>query len=137
MNVIPGEAEIYVDMRGIDDGTKAETTEAIRQEIKAIGAKRSIAVDIVLLTDEKPTKFSTKVIRMLETVCDELGVDALELPSGAGHDAAHLGEAIDASMIFVPSIRGISHDPREATRQEDIHLGAQILLATLLSLASY
>ena len=56
------------------------------------------------------------------------GVEAMRLPSGPAHDAAAFGSCgIPTGMIFVPSIGGLSHCPEEATEQDDLLLGAQIL----------
>jgi len=56
------------------------------------------------------------------------------LPSGAGHDAQDMARLGPAGMIFVPSVAGISHSPREFSRPEDIANGANVLLQTLLKL---
>ena len=49
------------------------------------------------------------------------------MPSGAGHDAMVLGRFIPAAMLFVPSIRGRSHDITEDTAEADIVLGCEVL----------
>ena len=54
------------------------------------------------------------------------------MPSGAGHDAQDMARIGPAGMIFVPSIGGISHSPRELSRPEDITNGANVLLGTVL-----
>jgi beta-ureidopropionase / N-carbamoyl-L-amino-acid hydrolase len=55
--------------------------------------------------------------------------------SGAGHDAQALAGVTAAGMVFVPSVGGVSHDPRELTRAEDCRNGANVLLAAALELA--
>jgi N-carbamoyl-L-amino-acid hydrolase len=57
------------------------------------------------------------------------------MPSGAGHDAMQMAKITRAGMIFVPSRSGISHSPLEWTDPEDICLGAQILLETMVRVA--
>lgn len=54
------------------------------------------------------------------------------LPSGAGHDAQAMAAITSPSMIFVPSVDGISHAPQEFTTQEDCANGAAVLLNLLL-----
>ena len=56
------------------------------------------------------------------------------MPSGAGHDAQDMARLTDVGMIFVPSIGGISHSPKEFSRPADIANGANVLLRTLLKL---
>ena len=58
------------------------------------------------------------------------------MPSGAGHDAQQIASFTDAGMIFVPSVKGISHSPEEYTRMEDICLGVELLTHVLLKLSS-
>ena len=136
INVIPGRVEIGIDIRGTNEEIKTETIDAILRQFEIIGEKRSIDIAIKKLTEEKPITISTKITDLIERICIELDLPALKLPSGAGHDAAHLSRVTEAGLIFVPSINGISHDPRERTTLDDIKLGTQVLLATLLRLAS-
>ena len=56
------------------------------------------------------------------------------MPSGAGHDAQEIAHLGPMGMIFVPSVDGISHSPREFSRPEDIANGVNVLLHTLLRL---
>ena len=65
----------------------------------------------------------------------ELGLETLELESGAGHDAQALAAVTPSGMIFVPSDGGVSHDPREHTPWTDCVNGANTLLGTALAYA--
>jgi beta-ureidopropionase / N-carbamoyl-L-amino-acid hydrolase len=56
------------------------------------------------------------------------------MPSGAGHDAQMMARLCPMGMIFVPSIDGISHSPRELTTWEDCARGARVLLDTVLAM---
>jgi N-carbamoyl-L-amino-acid hydrolase len=67
-------------------------------------------------------------------VVDELGLLSLDLPSGAGHDAQVIGQAVPTGMIFVPSLGGLSHTPGERTTPEHLVTGAEVLLRTVLEL---
>ena len=58
------------------------------------------------------------------------------MPSGAAHDAQHISSIGPMSMIFIPSINGISHDVKEDTRWEDIEAGANVLLNSLYRIGS-
>ena len=63
-----------------------------------------------------------------------LGLTTRVMPSGAGHDAQAIATLGPMGMIFVPSVGGISHSPKEFTRAEDVTNGANVLLHTLLRL---
>ncbi len=70
----------------------------------------------------------------IEASAASLGLKTTRLPSGAGHDAQAMALVGPMGMIFVPSVGGISHSPRELTRWEDCARGADVLLATVLAL---
>jgi N-carbamoyl-L-amino-acid hydrolase len=55
------------------------------------------------------------------------------MPSGAGHDAQAIAQLGPMGMIFVPSVGGISHSPKEFSRPKDIVNGANVLLRTVLA----
>jgi N-carbamoyl-L-amino-acid hydrolase len=56
------------------------------------------------------------------------------MPSGAGHDAQDMAHLGPMGMIFIPSVGGISHAPRELSRPDDIVNGANVLLRSVLGL---
>ena len=60
------------------------------------------------------------------------GYTALDLPSGAGHDAQNMANLAPIGMIFVPSLGGISHSPREYSSTDDVANGAEVLYRTVL-----
>jgi len=64
-----------------------------------------------------------------------MGLSVQRMPSGAGHDAQMFARVCPTGMIFVPSIRGISHNPAEHTDAADLVAGTDLLLATMMSLA--
>ena len=71
-----------------------------------------------------------------ETVANaarELGLSTRLLPSGAGHDAQAIAQLGPIAMIFVPSVGGISHSPREFTKPANIVNGANVLLRAVLA----
>jgi beta-ureidopropionase / N-carbamoyl-L-amino-acid hydrolase len=60
------------------------------------------------------------------------GYSALDVVSGAQHDAAYVARVAPASMIFVPCRDGISHNEEEFTSKEQCMRGAQVLLQSVL-----
>ena len=63
-----------------------------------------------------------------------MGLKTMRMPSGAGHDAQQIARIAPMGMIFVPSVAGISHSPKELTSWEDCANGANVLLRTVLDL---
>ncbi len=70
----------------------------------------------------------------IEASARGLGLSTKHLPSGAGHDAQHLARLCPSGMIFVPSVGGVSHAPKEFTKPQDVVNGANVLLHTILAL---
>jgi beta-ureidopropionase / N-carbamoyl-L-amino-acid hydrolase len=68
----------------------------------------------------------------IEHAAGSLGLSATRLPSGAGHDAQNMALLGPMGMIFVPSIAGVSHSPKELTHWDDCSRGADVLLRTIL-----
>ena len=67
-------------------------------------------------------------VEILQQACRQLDREPARLWSGAGHDAAVLSRHVPTGMLFVPSLGGVSHSPREATSDAHLVLGARALL---------
>ena len=87
------------------------------------------------LRDRPPVALNARVADVLRRACAAAGVEALDVASGAGHDAQMLAAAAHTGMLFVPSIGGRSHCPEEATAAEDVVLGTRALATALRELA--
>lgn len=72
----------------------------------------------------------------ITAACDSLKLTHVPLASGAGHDGQSLADVCPVGMIFVPSVEGASHSAREHTEWSDCVNGANVLLQTVLGLAS-
>jgi N-carbamoyl-L-amino-acid hydrolase len=81
-----------------------------------------------------PAPSDPRVRTLIGAAARELGLTTKVMPSGAGHDAQAIATLAPMGMIFVPSIAGISHAPKEFSRPADITNGANVLLATLLKM---
>ena len=79
---------------------------------------------------------SSEVQRAYAEACEYLGLTHVSLTSGAGHDGQSLADLCPVGMIFVPSVAGASHSPREFTEWDDCVNGANVLLHTVLKLAA-
>ena len=136
INAVPGKAELSVDIRGITTRSKDRVATMVKQEAGAIARARGIGVEILPIREEHPVPLDKRLLRMTKDICDEKGLDYEIMPSGAGHDAMQMAKITPAGMIFVPSTRGISHNPLEWTDPEDICLGAQLLMETMIRVAN-
>ena len=136
INAVPGKAELSVDIRGITARSKDRVATMVKQKAGAIARARGIGVAILPIREEHPVALDKRLLRVTKDICDEKGLDYEIMPSGAGHDAMQMAKITPAGMIFVPSTRGISHNPLEWTDPEDICLGAQLLMETMIRVAN-
>jgi N-carbamoyl-L-amino-acid hydrolase len=84
----------------------------------------------------EPVTFDAKVAATIDACSRRLGYAPRRMTSGAGHDAQMIARIAPTAMIFVPSVRGISHNPAEHTEPAHLAAGADVLLHTLLDLAA-
>jgi hydantoinase/carbamoylase family amidase len=136
INAVPGRAELSVDIRSTSAQAKARVARMVKERARAIGRKRNIGVKVLTIREESPVPLDPRLLEVTRQICQERGVDYEIMPSGAGHDAMQMAKIAPAAMIFVPSKRGISHNPLEWTAPEDIALGAQLLMETLIRVAN-
>jgi N-carbamoyl-L-amino-acid hydrolase len=127
-NVIPGRVELIVETRGLDSAVLDQVERRLEEQAREMGAQVSTVVS------KPPVQSDSTVVGALATACEALGLGALRMPSGAGHDAMCMATICPQAMIFVPSQGGVSHSPDEYTTPEDCVNGARVLLAGLLRL---
>jgi N-carbamoyl-L-amino-acid hydrolase len=127
--VIPGRAELVVDMRNAAAvelaGMLAELREAARRCAEdngcELGAERIWAID--------PIEFDPGLVELARESCQETAGSDRVLVSGALHDAAEVATRLPAAMLFVRSIGGVSHSPAEDSSEEDLELGIRAYAA--------
>lgn len=135
-NVVPGRVALRVDARSADDERVDAIEQQLREAARAIAAAREVRVAVDLLERRNATPMNARLRALLRDVCTGLDPRALELPSGAGHDAMCVARVAPAAMIFVPSSGGRSHVGDERTAPEDLALGVDALVATMVRLAA-
>ena len=134
-NVIPGEVVLSLEIRDLS----AEKMQRVFDEISAAGERiaearstpiryEEIAVDVA------PAPTDERLRRIIAASADNLGLSNRFMPSGAGHDAQDMALIAPTGMIFVPSVKGISHSPQEFTSAQDMANGASVLFNTVLEI---
>ena len=128
VNVIPGRAQFTLEVRHLDERVLGEAVWAFTTRLERICAEEGCRVEVELLSSVPPAPMDVVVTEALAQACTEMGRRPATLSSGAGHDAAVLSRHVPSGMLFVPSVGGVSHSPRETTSDEHLVLGAQALL---------
>jgi len=133
-NVIPGRVVLSLELRDLDAAKINMLFEKIKAEAEKIAAESKTKFDFKEINVNIPAPTDPKIRSLISEAARELGLTTKSLPSGAGHDAQDMARLGPVGMIFVPSVGGISHSPREFSHPEDIANGANVLLHTLLKL---
>ena len=136
INAIPGRAELSVDIRSISAKAKKRVVRLVQAQIGEIARRRNIEAEILPLREEDPVPLDKRLVDLLKECCEAKNIAYEIMPSGAGHDAMQMAKITAAGMLFIPSRRGISHSPLEWSEPEDICLGAQLLLDSIIRVAN-
>lgn len=131
INVVPGAATLWTDLRGVDEASISRTLAAIRQAADSVAAEDKVSIVWEMLTADAPVALDAGLAQRLEAVCRAQKIKYLHMNSGAGHDAMHMAAIAPATMIFIPCRGGISHNPAEFAKTEDICRGIGVLAALL------
>ncbi len=136
INVIAAEAHLAVDLRNTDE-TQLQQAEALfSAALESIAADEGVTIESRRLARFEPVIFDREIAELIEKTARRLGYSTRRMTSGAGHDAQMLARICPTAMIFTPSVGGISHNPAEFTECADLEAGANVLLQTLVELAS-
>jgi allantoate deiminase len=136
INIIPGGAEVSLDLRDIDEAVRDRAEGRIRERAAEVCERRGIDLSFEELQRLPPAPCSEEIRASIAAACEREGIRPHSLPSGAGHDGMHVAELCPMGMIFVRSRDGISHNPKEWSSREDCEAGCNVLYLTVLDLAN-
>lgn len=135
-NVIPGSVAFTLDVRHPIDEERSTAVQALRMLATEEARKRGLELDWRVMRDHPATPCDPALTEVIHgAATDAMGIPAPALPSGAGHDAVTMAEAVPVGMMFVRCRGGISHNPAESVDAEDVAAAISALDAVLLRLA--
>ena len=132
-NVIAGQVVMTIDLRDLDVARLARFQAAFEQLGREIGTATETTVAFRKLVDSEPAIADPRVAGWIDASAAALGLSRQRMPSGAGHDAQEMARIAPMGMIFIPSIGGVSHSPKEFSRADDIAHGADVLLNAVVA----
>lgn len=133
-NVIPGKVTVSLELRDLDATKVTGLYETIRRDAEGIASATGTTIRFDPISANEPALTDARVRRVVGETAAALGLTSVELPSGAGHDAQSMARLAPMGMIFVPSVGGISHSPKEYTNPADCVHGGNMLLNAILRL---
>ncbi len=134
-NIIPETTSFTIDVRDVDFAQIEYFTKRFHEAVKTMSDEYGLNYEIEIIAESKGIQLGENIISTIKKAAEEKNIPYKSMNSGAVHDACLLGKYLEAGMIFVPSINGRSHVPEENTPFEDIKLGCDVLLASILELA--
>lgn len=138
-NVIPGRVEVSLDCRHAVDSTRHDAVDELISQARNIAERRNIEVQWSDLVNQPSVSMDERLTAMMVDSIGDAGLPGRRMTSGAGHDAMIMASRVPATMLFLRSPGGISHDPSESVRVEDVEASlhvAQKFLARLTSSVS-
>lgn len=136
VNVVPAEATLTVDLRNTDEHLLQQAEHRLEVLCERLAGDESVSIARRSLARFQPVDFDDTMIDLVHSTAERLGHTTLRMPSGAGHDAQMLARLCPTSMIFVPSVNGLSHNIAELTEPPDLQAGGDVLLQVILELAT-
>ena len=133
-NVVPGLVKLSIELRDLSAEKIARLGEEVAQRAREIARQTGTEVEIKKVDHDPPAMADPEIQAKIEQAAAGLGLETMRLASGAGHDAQWMARLAPMGMIFIPSIGGISHSPKELTSWQDCAQGANVLLQTVLLL---
>ncbi len=132
-NVIPGKVVMSLEIRDLEKSKIDLVFEKVKKSAEKIAADTGTTISFAALdVTAVPAPTDQRLRKVIQEAATGLGLTTKLMPSGAGHDAQDLARIVPIGMIFVPSVGGISHSPKEFTTPPDVANGASVLMQAIL-----
>ncbi len=133
-NVIPGRVTMRIDARSVDEGRILALRNAVAECAARVATQRNVRIETTLIEERRVVPMDHTLRDAIAAAIEALGEPAIDLPSGAGHDAMCVASVAPVAMIFVPSAGGRSHVGNEYTTPEDLQLGVTALTRSIAAI---
>ena len=134
-NVIPGKVKLSLEIRDLDENKIDFLFNEIEKRAKLIALENETIISFSSIDiNASPALMDDQIQALIIDAANELNYSFKKMPSGAGHDAQDMAIIVPSGMIFIPSVDGISHSPKEFSSDEAVYKGTNILLNTILKL---
>lgn len=134
-NVVPAAANLSLDLRHAKDSARKSAHQRLKQTAFEIAARRKLKLDGEVVQETAAVRCSENFSRLLGQAVKRRQKKRVQLPSGAGHDAAVMAKICPAAMLFIRCKNGVSHHPGESVKIGDVKIALAVMDDFLQSLA--
>jgi len=134
-NVVAGTALMTLDARHPHDAVRLGSVKALIETADAITDRRSLAMQCTPQMDQPAVSMDERLTAYLVDAMEAAGFPPKRMHSGAGHDAMVMAARLPTAMLFLRSPGGISHNPAESVRTEDVEAALQVMRVFLQRIA--
>lgn len=136
INVIPSKAIFTIDLRNPNEKLLIDEELAFKEYLEKLEKTDGVKICTERLARFEPVIFNKDLVENIEKVANRQGLKYRRITSGAGHDAQMMARICPTAMIFAPSIDGISHNPNEKTKNEDLIATSNVLLNVIRDISN-
>jgi beta-ureidopropionase / N-carbamoyl-L-amino-acid hydrolase len=126
---------LHCDVRHNVAARAIEMEAALRAALDAIAERRKVRIDVDPYTTFGPVLFDQTLCNVLRRKAQDRQLSVRDMTAAAGHDSVMIAPLCPSAMLFVPSVDGITHNPKEYSTPEQCARGAQVLLDAIVELA--
>jgi beta-ureidopropionase / N-carbamoyl-L-amino-acid hydrolase len=135
-NIVPARVDVSLEFRSAEEEKFQRLDALLLGHAQEAANRFGLDLKVESLGRHSPSLMDNNIRDTFASVCDDLGFNYMSLASGAGHDGQSFDGICPVGMIFVPSKDGASHSAREFTEWQACVNGANVLLQTVLKLAT-
>lgn len=125
-NVIAGTAQVTLDVRHLHDAARIAAVGALLENAKDIATRRGLTLQCMPQMDQPAVTMDERLTAFMAEAIEAAGLPLKRMSSGAGHDAMVMASRVPTAMLFLRSPGGVSHNPAEAVREEDVEASLRV-----------
>jgi allantoate deiminase len=126
-NVIAGTVSLTLDVRHLHDALRLRSVAESIEAAQTIAERRGLAMQCTRQMDQPAVSMDEQLTAYLTEAMEAAGKAEKQMPSGAGHDAMVMAARVPTAMLFLRSPGGMSHNPAETVREQDVEAALQVL----------
>jgi N-carbamoyl-L-amino-acid hydrolase len=135
-NTVPGSLRFTVDVRHPDAAHYVALKTAVHETVQASLDEHGLQGEVRCVWEAPGVSFAPECVAAVRNATHTLGLPAIDMVSGAGHDSCNVAAVVPTAMVFVPCAGGLSHNEAESATAADLAAGADVLLQAMLALAN-